>query len=60
MMQELGFEGADAVLLAQATKMVAYQSAGRTYEYETQLTWHDVAKVIEAGATPEQAIRILT
>lgn len=61
MMEERGFNGEDALRLVEATKTVKSKSAnGREYVYEVPLSWHDVAKLQEAGATNEQVLRILT
>lgn len=60
MIQERGFEIDDAMLLVHATKLVSSKSAnGEVYFYEVPITWHDIAKLQDAGATNAQILRIL-
>lgn len=57
--EELGFSNEDSVKLAEAKKIVTRKLPHRSYVYEVQVTWHDVAKLLEAGATQEQVLAIL-
>jgi len=59
MMQERGFNAEEALSLCNAKKIVAHEESGKTYYYEVMVTWHDVAKLQDAGATNEQILAIL-
>lgn len=54
-----GFNVEEALTLVNATKTVVLKRSSRTYEHEVPVTWHDIAKLKEAGATNEQVIAIL-
>lgn len=55
MIEEMGFNAADAAKLEKAVKTISIKER----RYEVPISWHDVAKLIEAGATQEQVLRIL-
>lgn len=59
MIEELGFNSRDASRLANATKTVYLKDKLAVRSYEVAVSWHDVAKLLEMGATPEQVLRIL-
>lgn len=56
---ERGFDMEDALTLCRAMKLISHETKGKLYVYEIPVTWHDVAKLQEAGATNEQILRIL-
>lgn len=57
--EEMGFPREDAIELAKATRLVTNKQGGRTYFYDQPVTWHDVRKLIDAGATHAQILAIL-
>ncbi len=59
MIEELGFSTDDALKLMEATKAVSNVEGDHTYWYDVTVSWHDVAKLLKAGATHEQVMRIL-
>lgn len=60
MMQERGFNAEEALSLCSAKKRITHRDKnGKEYEYEVLITWHDIAKLQEAGATNEQILAIL-
>lgn len=59
MMEELGFSTEDSLKLVEATKAIPNVEGNRTYWYDVPVTWHDVDKLLKAGATHEQVMRIL-
>jgi hypothetical protein len=59
MIIEQGFNMEDALTLVRSTKLVSNAEGDRTYFYELPVSWHDVAKLKEAGATNDQILRIL-
>lgn len=60
MMQERGFNAEEALSLCSAKKLITHKERdGREYSYEVLITWHDVAKLQDAGATNEQILAIL-
>lgn len=54
-----GFNMEDALTLVKAKRIVSRKTPLQTYEYEVPVTWHDVAKLRDAGATCEQVVAIL-
>jgi hypothetical protein len=61
MMEERGFSASEALTLVEASKSVISKSSnGCDYVYQVPLSWHDVARLQEAGASNEQVLRILT
>lgn len=54
-----GFNSEEALTLCRATKLISHETKGQFYVYEIPVTWHDVAKLQDAGATNEQILRIL-
>lgn len=60
MIEEMGFSAPDATKLEKAIKtVIVVDRHGQPRRYEVPISWHDVAKLIEAGATQEQVLRIL-
>lgn len=55
-----GFNVEEALTLVNATKAVTSKNSYRTYEYDIPVSWHDVRKLKEAGASNEQVLAILT
>lgn len=61
MIEGLGFSPEDAATLAETKKVITERTEwGNLREHEVQLQWHDVWKLLEAGATPDQVLAILT
>lgn len=60
MIIDQGFNMEDALTLVRTKKVVIEETPLKKYEIEVPITWHDVAKLREAGATPEQVMAILT
>ena len=60
MMQARGFNAEEALTLCNAKKVITHREKnGKDYHYEVLITWHDFAKLQEAGATNDQVLEIL-
>lgn len=59
--EELGFSNEEAELLANAKKVVTTKSdlTGRIYIYEVPVYHGDIEKMLKAGATKDQVLRII-
>ncbi len=59
MIEELGFSHEDSVKLAAATKLVSEIVVSGFRHHDVPISWHDVDKLLQAGATKDQVLRII-
>lgn len=59
MMQGLGFNAEESLTLCNAKKTVIRKRPHRTYEYEVPISWHDVKRLQDKGASNDEILAIL-